>query len=53
MATADNGATSHYFHQAGANVIVNFQPTKMGTRVRLPDNRKMETEQVVHSPLAL
>ena len=26
MAKADTGATSHYFHQSGANVIVKFQP---------------------------
>ena len=53
FANSDTGATAHYFAQADAHALVDVQPTKMGPRVRLPDNSTMDPEQVGHLPLAL
>ena len=50
---ADTGAKAHHFAQAGAHALLDAQPTKMGPQVRLPDNNKMDPEQVGHLPLAL
>ena len=53
MAKSDTVATVNYLTQADAHALVNFQPTNMGTRVRLPDNRTMDPEQVGHLTLPL
>ena len=50
---ADTGSTVNYFTQADAHALVDVEQTNMGPRVRLPDNIKMEPDQVGHLHLAL
>ena len=53
LTKAETGATTNYFNQDYSHELFNVQPTNMGTRVRLPDNRTMDPEQVGHLTLPL
>ena len=42
LTKAETGATTNYFNQDYYHELFNFQPTNMGTRVRITENIKMD-----------